>query len=437
MAWARLRPRGIGSQDKCGVEVDLDGDELKASWLAGRYQVAGLRAQGALCLVYQGQDAVLQRPVAIKAPFAAHADVYRSTLQLTSTLSHPAFLALYDVLEQGNELFLAYEFVEGRPLADYITTGLPLRRALALILQVTRALAYAHAHGVAHGDVTPSAILIDRSAVARVSNVGLPPDDAYFDEIATSAYASGIASDPDTTASVLANHAERLDTWAAAALLWQLITDSDIEKSFLARVRSYRADTPDRLRETLERALRVNHHNAITTTEALAKELAAFDEALAVTDIAGEEPIPTTISALRAIRERADNVPAGAVSIAGMRWRGVGDRSVSPTATTSYGGPGDHPFPQGDPNITHPADEAGYVEAEAPRLRLPSRSGSASDPQLLGARYASSPKMRQRYGETRDSLSGWLWALISLAVFALFFLAGFFLMPVIPLAHLP
>ena len=116
MAWSV----GNRFKDKCGVEVDPREDVLGATWLASRYQVAGLRARGALCLVYQGQDAVLQRPVAIKAPFAAHADMYRSTLALTSALAHPAFLSLYDVIEQGDGLFLAYEFVEGRPLADYL-----------------------------------------------------------------------------------------------------------------------------------------------------------------------------------------------------------------------------------------------------------------------------------------------------------------------------
>ncbi len=317
--------------------MDPREDVLGATWLASRYQVAGLRARGALCLVYQGQDAVLQRPVAIKAPLAAHADLYRSTLALTSALAHPAFLSLYDVIEQGDGLFLAYEFVEGRPLADYLSTGLPLRRALALILQVTRALAYAHAHGVAHGDLTPSAILVDRAAVARVSNVGMIPDGVYFDDVAMSAYTSGVAEDPDTTAAILSERVEHLDTWAAAAILWQLITDPNASDGGPARVRSYRTDMPDRLRDVIDRALQVNHPKAITTSESLETELATLDAALMVENIEGEEPVPATISALRAARDRATGAPAGAADIAGMRWHGMRTGTVSPTATTSYG----------------------------------------------------------------------------------------------------
>ncbi len=424
-------------RDKCGVEVDPREDTLKATWLANRYQVAGLRAQGAFCLVYQGQDTVLQRPVAIKAPFATHADMYRATLTQTAALAHPAFLALYDVIEQDGALFLAYEFVEGRPLASYIATGLPLRRALALVLQVTRALAYAHAHGVTHGDLTPSAILIDHAAVARVANVGLAADDAYFDDVATSAYASGVADDPDITASLLSERVERLDTWAAAALLWQLITDADIEKSFLARVRSYRADTPDQLRDIIERAMRVSHPNAISTAESLGIELAALNDALAANNVVGEESTPPMILALRSARKHATGAVTGAaVDVAGVRWRGMSARGVSPTATTSYGDPDDGALAQDDPNITQPAGDAGY-EAQAPRLRLPSRSTSVTDPRLPGAQYAAAQETQPWRAEARGRLSGWLWALISLAVFALCFLAGFFLAPAIPLPQLP
>ncbi len=426
-------------KDKCGVEVDPREDVMGATWLASRYQVAGLRARGALSLIYQGQDAVLQRPVAIKAPFPEHAEIYRATLAPTSALAHPAFLALYDVVEQGDGLFLAYEFIEGRPLADYIATGLPLRRALALILQVLRALVYAHAHGVGHGDLTPAAILVDRAAVARVTNVGMPPDEQYFDEVATNAYDSGIASDPDLTATILTERIERMDTWAAAAIFWLLITDVSAESSEAARIRIFREDTPDHLREVVERTLRVNHAHAITAAEALESELTALEAQLTVNNSESEEPVPATISALRAVRARSNGAAAGMAGGTNIRWRGVGANVVSPTATTSYGEPNAEELTEEDPNITNPSDDAGYAEnhlyqAQAPRLRLPSRPIDSSDPRLLGATYVTP---RRQEVEARGSFSGWVWALISLAVFMLSFLAGFFLIPLIPLPHLP
>jgi serine/threonine protein kinase len=412
-------------------------DVLRATWLAGRYQVAGLQARGALCQVYQGQDAVLQRPIAIKAPSAAHAEMYRASLALTATLAHPAFLALYDVIEQEDGLFLIYEYVDGRPLTDYIAAGLPLRRALALTLQVVRALAYAHAHRVTHGDLAPSAILVDRAAVARIANVGIAPDEAYFHDTATSAYASEVASDPLATLSPLKEDPERLDTWAAAAILWQLVTDPDPTFSGNNRARTYRADTPEPLREMIERSLQINHPKAITTSTALEAELATLDMQLAASSAESEESIPSTIIALRAARSRAAEAESGAIGITSLRWHGTGAGSVSPNATTSYGEPSDSD--NDDPYITHPADPSNNAEydAQAPRLRLPSRTVGEGAPLLHGAVYAVAPDRAPRQKNEHYGLGGWVWALISLAVFTLCFLAGFFLAPVIALPHLP
>jgi eukaryotic-like serine/threonine-protein kinase len=425
-----------------GVKVDAREEILGATWLASRYQVAGLRARGALCLVYQGQDAVLQRPVAIKAPLAQQREAYRSALALTSALAHPAFLALYDVIEQGDGLFLAYEFVDGRPLTDYVSTGLPLRRALALMLQVTRALVYAHTHGVAHGDLTPAAILVDRAAIARVSNLGMPPDGAYFDDVAASAYTSGVADDPDTTAALLTENAEYLDTWADAAILWQLIADAATADSAGGQARTFRADTPDQVRSVIERAMRTSHPQAITTAESLEAELAELDGSLADSAMGEAEPTPPRIIVLRSARERAEpGAPGVRDAVGAMRWRTVG--TVSPTATTSYGAQGvSAPIEAEDASDTLPSDDMAY-EAHAPRLRLPAKPLAEANPPLRGSPRTAELDTRRggaapsKAREAQDGLGGWVWTLIGVAVFTLCFLAGFFVTPVIPLPHLP
>ena len=125
----------------------------------------------------------------------------------------------------------------------------------------------------------------------------------------------------------------------------------------------------------------------------------------------------------------------GAADIAGMRWHGMGVGTVSTTATTSYGEPGIDELAE-DASVTQPSDDVAY-EAQAPRLRLPSRPVGATDLRLLGMPNAAAPAVQRQQAAARSDLNGWVWALISLAVFALCFLAGFFLMPVIPLPHLP
>lgn len=408
------------------------------TWLAGRYQIARLRARGALSLVYHGQDAVLQRPVAIKMPLAEHADEYRATLELTATLAHPAFLALYDVVEQDNRLFLIYEFVEGRPLTDYVSAGLPVRRALALALQITRALAYAHARGVTHGDLTPAAVIVDRSAVARVANLGLPPDGAYFDDVAASAFQSEVADDPEVTAAGLVEAEQaRFDVWAIASALWLLVTDvtpATLASAAAEQVRTYRADTPQELRAAIERTLRVSHSQPIVTVEALAAELDAIQRELDLTADAETDALPERLAMLRARATAPNGAPT---SLGRVGPRASDQRERAAAAITSYDSR-EAELPADDPHQTNPsndhdwnADYAGgeAYAARAPRLTLPARAPQrwpdSSDATIPDRSYTP-------VNQTQAPASGlgpWIWALVSLAIFALCFAAGFVLAP--------
>src|SRR5262249_34694738 len=149
---------------------------------AHRYRIEELLANGALCPVYRGQDTVLRRSIAIKVVPPEHVHAYREALSQTAALTHPAIVATYDALEEGGQLFLIQERAFARPFQTYLRNGLPVERTLDLAVQVARALAYAHAHDIVHGDLTPTALLVDRRAVVSVNNYCLPPDGAYFDE---------------------------------------------------------------------------------------------------------------------------------------------------------------------------------------------------------------------------------------------------------------
>ncbi|HLY30545.1 MAG TPA: protein kinase [Ktedonobacterales bacterium] len=149
-------------------------------WLGERYLLKEQRAQGTLCTVYRGEDTVLRRPVAVKVvPEWLH-DHYHAALRATATLVHPVAITPYDAIEQDNMLFLIQEYILAQPLSAYLHEGVPIRRALDLVAQIARALAYAHRRDILHGDLTPAATLIDRRATVRVNNFGLPPDETYF-----------------------------------------------------------------------------------------------------------------------------------------------------------------------------------------------------------------------------------------------------------------
>jgi serine/threonine protein kinase len=165
----------MASKVTAGADAPLSGLQL-----AQRYSLADEMPSGALCRIFRGEDQVLKRPVVVKAVPPHHVEVYGASLHATSALTHPATIALYDAIHENGWLFLVQEAIAGNTLTRYLQQGVPSERAVKLALQLALALAYSHHRDILHGDLTPTAILVDRSAIVRINNFGLPPDLDYF-----------------------------------------------------------------------------------------------------------------------------------------------------------------------------------------------------------------------------------------------------------------
>ncbi|MGH2517454.1 MAG: protein kinase domain-containing protein, partial [Ktedonobacterales bacterium] len=148
--------------------------------LLNRFHIEEPLPAGALCRVYRGQDTVLRRSIAVKAIAPERVEIYRDALRATAALSHPAIVATYDAIDHDGWLIIIQEYVTARPLTTYLRDGVPSERAVDLGGQIARALAYAHAHDIIHGDLTPAAVLVDRQATVRLNNFHLPADEEYI-----------------------------------------------------------------------------------------------------------------------------------------------------------------------------------------------------------------------------------------------------------------
>jgi serine/threonine protein kinase len=150
----------------------------------GRYEILGELGHGAMGVVYKARDPHLDRIVAIKAlrvdPGLSRdqqAELERRFSQeamAAGRLSHPNIVAVHDVVEVDGIPYIVMECVEGRTLADLITSGeLRVSATLGLALQVCSALDYAHARGVVHRDIKPSNILVTEAGQVKVSDFGI------------------------------------------------------------------------------------------------------------------------------------------------------------------------------------------------------------------------------------------------------------------------
>lgn len=135
--------------------------------IAGRYLIERELGRGGMGVVYQARDTHLPRTVALKtvpADVANHAELRRRLSQearTVSTLNHPGIAAVHDLVEDGAELYVVYEYVEGETLRQKIHRGrVRTAEILNIGMQLAEALAAAHDHGVVHRDLKPENVLL-------------------------------------------------------------------------------------------------------------------------------------------------------------------------------------------------------------------------------------------------------------------------------------
>jgi hypothetical protein len=151
-----------------------------AGGTVGRYQVLAMAGAGGMGEVYSGHDPVLDRPVAIKRLHPEdvldrqRARRLRTEAQLHGRLLHPNIVRVYDLVSQDGADHIISEYVDGESLRQLTQrTRLPFRRALEIIRDVARGLAFAHDNGIVHRDLKTENVLIGSDGSAKIIDFGL------------------------------------------------------------------------------------------------------------------------------------------------------------------------------------------------------------------------------------------------------------------------
>jgi tRNA A-37 threonylcarbamoyl transferase component Bud32 len=135
-----------------------------------RYCIEASVAGGGQALVYRATDTVLSRPVIVKVMRASgrHSRVLKSRfeeeMKALSRIDHPGVVGILDVGELADGCpFLVIQYVNGVSLRAELRNGpLEPKRAARLLRELGSALSAAHAAGVAHRDVKPENIMVQR-----------------------------------------------------------------------------------------------------------------------------------------------------------------------------------------------------------------------------------------------------------------------------------
>jgi serine/threonine protein kinase len=150
----------------------------------GRYEILREIGRGAMGVVYEAHDPVLDRTIALKViqPSAegeaarVFEERFLAEARIAAALQHPGIVVVHDVGRDSSTgaLFIALELLRGKTLADLGAAGpLDWRTVLHLVAQAARALHHAHCHGVVHRDVKPANVVVLTSGEVKVMDFGI------------------------------------------------------------------------------------------------------------------------------------------------------------------------------------------------------------------------------------------------------------------------
>ena len=175
---------------------------IGASLAADRFKVVARLGAGSMAVVYRAFDHRLETEVVIKVPKKHKLqepglrERFRRECRLLVQLQHPNIVSILDVGLHRNVPFVVMQYLSGGCLLDKMQTRNGQPTALAVdsirswLLEIAKALDFAHQRQVVHRDVKPANILFDETGNAFLSDFGLTkimhgePDENAADETA-------------------------------------------------------------------------------------------------------------------------------------------------------------------------------------------------------------------------------------------------------------
>ncbi len=283
----------------------------------GRYEALRPIASGGMATVYLGRAEGargFERQVAIKAMHPHLADdpefvtMFLDEARMAANIRHPNVVPTLDVAEEGGQLFLIMEYVEGLSLHDVKRaikkqgSDVPLPIALRIALDMLAGLHAAHEltapdgtpMNLIHRDVSPHNVLIGVDGVSRIMDFGIARAEIRI----TSTRGAQVKGKTAYMApeQIRAQPIDqRCDIYAAGIVTWELLTGerlfrADNDGSLLSAVLTGASQAPSQINSTVPPEIDVVCMKALAPApDDRFETAAAFAEALE--DAAAASPI--------------------------------------------------------------------------------------------------------------------------------------------------
>ena len=196
----------------------------------GGYVLQKFLGAGAFSKVYRASERATGRIVAIKFLRRDCWNDDRATAALIKEyeilqgLVHPNLLRIYDrgTTPRG-ALFLVSEYVDGLDLGSWSRTCQPVvERIIEVVVEVARAVDFAHSHGVLHCDLKPANVMLHHDGRIVLCDFGLARYATAPDDVPQGGTAGFLC--PEQISDAYGPITERTDVYGLGGLLYALLT---------------------------------------------------------------------------------------------------------------------------------------------------------------------------------------------------------------------
>lgn len=278
----------------------------------GRYELLSQLGVGGMAETWRARllgEAGVTKPVVIKRILPQHVTdeqfvaMFIHEARISTRLSHANIAQVFDFGREGEEYFLAMEYVEGQPLHRLLQRSarkgrraLPVPLATFIALEVCRGLHYAHTRkdeqgqplGLVHRDVSLDNVLVSYEGEVKVVDFGIAKVRALHDQRTEPGVVKGkyLYFSPEQARGQEVD--ARTDVWATGVILYALLCGRlpfegpphlvlpRLVKGQFPPPRQLRPHLPPRLVEILLKALEVSPERRFASSQEFAEALSQF-----------------------------------------------------------------------------------------------------------------------------------------------------------------
>lgn len=252
------------------------------------YQILEELPRGGQAVVYKAIQKATKRAVAVKVllqgPYASARARYRfeREVELAASLHHPNIVTVYDSGIAQGQYYFAMEYIEGKPLDQYVQTEEPsVRETMVIFNKVCSAVVYAHQRGVMHRDLKPGNILVDANGEPHILDFGLAKLTDSSEQVTQETVMASIPGKIIGTLAFMSPEQAsgqpdaidmRTDVYSLGMILYKVLTDNfpyDVNGSMLTVLRNIQEVEPIRPSKIVQR---FNSEVEAILLKALAKE---------------------------------------------------------------------------------------------------------------------------------------------------------------------